>query len=415
MSNSSSAEKSPGGHGPPLPPGWLANWSPEHNAWYYVFPATGITQWVFPTSPTVQQQYEAVQGPNMQATTDPPNNTEVSEANQPPEEGDRGLGKASLALGGSFLAGSFLRNKLGNHQETHGKQDGMGTVAQSMAIASAGAVGAKIMGLFGNKQQQQPAVQTVTHTQTHFYPVYVPGPQASPQPSYCNQYPPGDSNYSHTPTGVTAGVASGVQSFASPHHAGGIPMSLQSASTIVAFPSQGGPPLHIYGAVFADVDVTQIVRSLVTRQQTLQIKGDTLVQQFGDPWPEAERKMFNVLYSYGDRPMELIAADTTTSNIEIKHEAISKKRMEFCQAPPSRIIAAVWGYENALTRARIEQLEKEGELDGTGDNLGAGGFWGWEPKTLVCYYRTNTGDVGITCCRDGGTIRLPWNQLAKWC
>jgi hypothetical protein len=259
----------------------------------------------------VQQQYEAVQGPNMQATMDPPNNTEVSEANQPPEEGDRGLGKASLALGGSFLAGSFLRNKLGNHQETHGQQDGMGTAAQSMAIASAGAgaVGAKIMGLFGNKQQQQPAVQTVTHTQTHFYPVYVPGPQASPQSPYYNQYPPGDSNHSPTPTGMTAGVGSGVQSFASPHHAGGIPMSLQSASTIVAFPSQGGPPLHIYGAVFADVDVTQIVRSLVTRQQTLQIKGDTLVQQFGDPWPEVERKMFNVLYSYGDRPMELIAAE----------------------------------------------------------------------------------------------------------
>ncbi|KAJ0133434.1 Pantothenate transporter liz1 [Fusarium oxysporum f. sp. albedinis] len=34
--------------------------------------------------------------------------------------------------------------------------------------------------------------------------------------------------------------------------------------------------------------------------------------------------------------------------------------MEFCQAPPSPIIAVVWGYENALTRARIEQLEKEG-------------------------------------------------------
>ncbi|SPJ78512.1 uncharacterized protein FTOL_06901 [Fusarium torulosum] len=381
MSNLPSTETSLGSNGPPLPPGWLAKWSPEHNAWYYVFPATGVTQWALPTFPPVQQQYEAVQGPNTHATPNPPNNTDVGEANQPPE-GDRGLGKASMALGGSFLAGSLLRNKRENHQGSHGQQDGLGKVAQSMAIAGAGAVGAKIMGLFGNKQQQQPAVQTVTHTQTHFYPVYVPGPQASPQPSYYNQHPPVDSNYAHTPTGETAGVVSGVQSFASPDHTGGIPMPLQSPSPIVAFPSQSGPPpLHIYGAVFADIDVTHIVRSLVTPQQTLQIKGDTLVQQFGDPWIEVERKMFNVLYSYGDRPMELIAADTTTSNIEIKHEAISKKRMEFCQAPPSRIIAAVWGYENALTRARIEQLEKEGEMDGTGDTLGPGGFWGWEPKT----------------------------------
>lgn len=260
-----------------------------------------MTQWALPTFPPIQRQYEAVQGLNTHATTDPPNNTQMGEVTQPPEEGDRGLGKASLALGGSFLAGSFLRNKLENHQESPGQQGGLGKVAQSVAIAGAGAVGAKIIGLFGNKQQQQPAVQTVTHTQTHFYPFYVPGSQASPQPPQYNQYPPGDSNYSHTPTGVS--------SFASPHQTGDMPMSLQSPSTIVASPSQGGPPLHIYGAVFADVDVTNIVRSLVTRQQTLQIKGDTLVQQFGDPWPEVERKMFNVLYSYGDRPMELIAAE----------------------------------------------------------------------------------------------------------
>lgn len=73
------------------------------------------------------------------------------------------------------------------------------------------------------------------------------------------------------------------------------------------------------------------------------------------------------------------------------------------------------GLRTFCRRARIEQLEKEGELDGTGDSLGAGGFWAWEPKTFVCYYKTDTGDVGIACCRDGGTIRLPWNPLAKWC
>jgi hypothetical protein len=76
-----------------------------------------------------------------------------------------------------------------------------------------------------------------------------------------------------------------------------------------AFTPQNGPPLHIYGAVFADRDVTQIVKSLVTPQQTLTLSGDTLAEKLGDPWPEAGRKMFNVLYSYGDRPMELIAAE----------------------------------------------------------------------------------------------------------
>ena len=47
-------------------------------------------------------------------------------------------------------------------------------------------------------------------------------------------------------------------------------------------PPQMGPPLYIYGAVFADKDVTQIVRSLITPQQTLSLKGETLAQQLGD-------------------------------------------------------------------------------------------------------------------------------------
>ncbi|KAF4345563.1 hypothetical protein FBEOM_513 [Fusarium beomiforme] len=370
-SNFSSAEAPLGGNRPPLPPGWVANWSQEHNTWYYVFPATGATQWEFPVSPPGGQQNQTLQDPNHPPIASSLNDTEGGSTNQPLGDGDRGLGKTAFAMGGGFLAGSALHNKFGKHHESHGHQDGFGKVAQSFAVAGAGAVGAKIMGLFGNKNQvQQPAVQTTTHThtQTHYYPVYVPAPQASPAPPYYGQHPP---SYHQTSTSEPVGVAPGVQSFSPPHHAGSMPTPIHGPGSMGAFQPQSGPPLQIYGAVFVDKDVTQAVRSLVTPQQTLQIAGDSLVEQFGDPWPEVERKMFNVLYSYGDRPMELLAADTTTANIEIKHEAISKRRMEFCQSPPSRVIAAVWGYENALTRARIEKLETEGELDGAGDSLGA--------------------------------------------
>ncbi|KAF5716817.1 hypothetical protein FMUND_6113 [Fusarium mundagurra] len=310
------------------------------------------------------------QDPNVPTIENHPTATD----NQVVGDGDRGLGKTALAVGGGFLAGSSLRNKFEKHHDGHGQQNGLGKMAQSAAIAGAGAVGAKIMGLFGNKQQQQPAappVQVAPQTQVHFYPVYVPGPQVSPPPPHYAQHSPGNYNYGHCHTAETVGTAPGMQSLGSSHQTGTAPMSLQSPGPVGAFQPQSGPLLHIYGAVFADKDVTQIVRSLVTPRQTLQTKGDSLVEQFGDPWPDVERKMFNVLYSYGDRPMELLAADTTSSNIEINHEALSKKRMEFCQAPPSLIIAAVWGLENVLTRSRIEQLEKDGELDGAGDTLGA--------------------------------------------
>ncbi|KAG5778325.1 hypothetical protein H9Q73_008025 [Fusarium xylarioides] len=232
-------------------------------------------------------------------------------------DGDRGLGKTALAIGGGFLAGSSLRNKFETHHEGYGQQNGLGKMAQSAAIAGAGAVGAKIMGLFGNKQQQppaappvQPATYTQTQTQMHFYPVYVPGPHVSPPPPlHYGQHPPSSSSYAHSHTAGTVGAAPGIESSGSPHQTVIAPISLQSPGSVGPFQPQSGPLLHIYGAVFADRDVTQIVRSLVTPQQTLQTKGDLLVEQFGDPWPEVERKMFNVLYSYGDRPMELLAAE----------------------------------------------------------------------------------------------------------
>lgn len=177
-----------------------------------------------------------------------------------------------------------------------------------------------------------------------------------------------DPNYGH----YAAGNAAGVPPAMSPGAMS--PGMAMNAGGPGGFPSQAGPPLYIYGAVFADSDVTQVVRSLVTPQQTLTLSGETLVKQLGDPWPEAERKQFSVLYAYGDRPMEIVAAElaslisadygsrvstntpvhsTTTVIIEIKNEAISKKRMEYCQPPPSQIIACVWGIESALTYVHV--------------------------------------------------------------
>lgn len=198
-------------------------------------------------------------------------------------------------MGGGYLLGH------GHKHEQH-QQHGLGKVTQSMAMAGAGAIGAKIFGLFGNKQQHQPPPP---QTQVHVYPVYVPGPQAAPSPgppSCYGQPPPAGQNLGHYNS--TPDMTPLTQPY---HHGGGV----QSPATggMGAFTPQNGPPLHIYGAVFADRDVTQIVRNLATPQQTLILTGDTLVEKLGDPWSEAERKMFNVLYSYGDRPMELIAAE----------------------------------------------------------------------------------------------------------
>jgi hypothetical protein len=67
-----------------------------------------------------------------------------------------------------------------------------------------------------------------------------------------------------------------------------------------------GPRLHIHAAAYADRDVTDGVRSLVSADQKLTITN--LFDEFGDPWPEAKQKGFNCLYQYGDRPLEVWAS-----------------------------------------------------------------------------------------------------------
>lgn len=69
---------------------------------------------------------------------------------------------------------------------------------------------------------------------------------------------------------------------------------------------------------------------------------------------------------------------------------------------------------NPSSLARRQQLETEGEIECNAEGLGEGGFWSWEPRNLVCYWRNDAGDVQITCGKEGGTMRMPWNALAKW-
>ncbi|CAH0057548.1 unnamed protein product [Clonostachys solani] len=452
----SSPTATAGAPGPLLPPGWEANWSPEHNTWYYIFTATGLTQWEFPAfqppqppftpiSPALEKQAPAPDQQNIvpdqqgaiadQQSPDanqtrafpfpdqqlPPPDQYQSDtlqgAGPPPQDGDRGLGTTALALGGGFLAG----NAFGNHHHG-GSGAGFGKMAASFA---AGAIGTKVFGFLKNKPQKQPTYtpqpqpQPQVQTQVHYYPAYMPSPQGpppqgmmtppgpmtpphAPPPSYhgYGQSPPVTQNLGHNSSPAPSGPPPGFQSPAAP--------------TMGNFAPPSGPQLHIHAAAFADKNVTDLVRRLVTPQQELLLKGENLVEKLGDPWPEVERKMFSVLYSYGERPMELLAVCSNKGNIEIKNEAISKTRMDFCHAPPSRIVACVWGTENALTTQRLEKLEQEGEMEGSAGILGNGGFWAWELKALICYYRTETGSVDIKFCRDGGTIRLPWNPLAKW-
>jgi hypothetical protein len=186
------------------------------------------------------------------------------------------------------------------------------------------------------------------------------------------------------------------------------------------------PRLYIHCAAYCDKDVTKEVRALVTPEQSLELKGDDFYSHFGDPWPGII-KSFSVIYSYGERPWELIAGANWgggTFSI-IPHQALDTERMAFIQDEPGKLVALVWGFNNGLVGgegvvAKKERIETTGEFPVNDTWMGGNGYqrfkWpdGNAPKTAIAYYRAEGGVIKFASGREGGTCRMPWNPLAKW-
>lgn len=291
-----------------------------------------------------------------------------------------------------------------------------GSMATVIGSAGVGALGAK---LFGGKTKPQAAsppqpAPSPAHAATwaspppyQSYPAVHSSPSVYPVP----MGPPMPLN---GPNHGQYGTAmSGATNFSHNQHQPMSPPPTTGSGATGAFyggSSPSGPRLIIHAAYFADKDVTEKVRMLVRPEQ--KISFEKMKDEFGDPWPEAERKALSILYQYGDRPMEVWAGSTENHPVAIQNEALSNERMMFVNKNPGRIVSLIWGQASVLTDLRIEKLEKDGELDCK--DLGDGGWWGWEPRTLICYYRSPDGTIKGCHAREGGTLRLPWNPLAKW-
>jgi len=73
------------------------------------------------------------------------------------------------------------------------------------------------------------------------------------------------------------------------------------------FHNANKPRLTIHAATFAGEDVTQKVQLLVKDDQSFSIAGGSMIENFGDPWPDSGWcRELCVLYQYGDRPLEVL-------------------------------------------------------------------------------------------------------------
>ena len=290
----------------------------SHKSRFYVHPATNASQWEYPTGPeyacqpatTPQPTYYAPPQPQSaeQGVVPPPTNGE-------PAPADRGImGKMSnlnpkaqtaLAVGGGLAAGALLEHKIDEFSEHHhGRHQGLDTMAGLLGAAGAGELGAKIGKFFGGKHQ---AAQAGPH------PVPVPAAPVPAAPGAASLGPGfgGLGNFASGGAAVLAG--SGVSNLLHHSNQGGAPSGTTTGAepggmgSFFGGPLYSGPHLIIYAATYADRDVTERARTLVTPDQVFSLDCKQLSDEFGDPWPENKRKMFSVLYQYGDRPLEVWA------------------------------------------------------------------------------------------------------------
>jgi hypothetical protein len=243
--------------------------------------------------------------------------------------------QTALAVGGGLAAGALLEHELsgfGHHHRRHHHHSGLGLMTGLIGVAGAGAIGAKMAGLWGGNQGGQqpppPAVYPAPGTQWQAGPpTYgAPPPQASPPiagpPTYslppAEHQPSGSGpGYGNAALGVGAGVAGAYAAHEASglpyHHSGTVENSAAGpglASTFMSPVNAGKPPLIIHAATWSVADITQKMRMLVRPDQTINIPCNKLVEEFGDPWPESGKgghKGFAILYQYGERPMEVLA------------------------------------------------------------------------------------------------------------
>jgi hypothetical protein len=200
-----------------------------------------------------------------------------------------------------------LGHKIDEFKHHHGDNQDLGTMAGLLSTAGAGALGAKLSGFFGKKGNAQASPPVAAAS------VY-PGP-ISPAPALAAPVAvspgPGFGGPGAFAAGTTAGYASG--GAANPYYygnPGGPPPGATTGGGAGSFYggfAPSGPRLIIHGATYADMDVGAKVVALVTPDQVLSLECKKLNDEFGNPWPENGRKGFNVLYQYGDRPLEVWA------------------------------------------------------------------------------------------------------------
>lgn len=188
------------------------------------------------------------------------------------------------------------------------------------------------------------------------------------------------------------------------HH----PQSADEGDTV---PTPSGQ-LIIHAAYRADQDVTQLLRSLVSHDQTLQIDTRHSLPS-SDPWYNV-LKTISIMYQFTDGPLQLIVCDDASGMIFIGPTS-SPQRHYFNPAgrhtEKLNILAVVWGgmhgHPGPLDAAQFRWIAEKRKFPCTNEWFGFDGRLNW-PKTCHVFYEFGTtGTIHCMTAREGDTIVIP--------
>jgi hypothetical protein len=166
------------------------------------------------------------------------------------------------------------------------------------------------------------------------------------------------------------------------------------------------PRLKIHAAVFADLDITDKVQSMVTVDQTLSLDCMRANEYFGSVW-YGTRKAICILYQYEGREMELLVT-REDEMINIDHnEPVDACRLRMLRSE-GKIMAVIWGLRDGLQgesgEFRKAAIEICKSFKCTNDWFGFDGYPN-EVKSCTVFLRDGDGVRAVTA-REGDNLSL---------
>jgi hypothetical protein len=175
-------------------------------------------------------------------------------------------------------------------------------------------------------------------------------------------------------------------------------------------PSTTNVELIIHAAYWADLDVTHVLRSRISHNQTLQIN-TSAIYPF-DPWPNV-LKPLSVMYQYTNGDLQLLICDEG-SGVKFISPTRPLRRNFFNPAVQQddkmNILAVIWGsmhsHPEPLDASQFRWITGNARFPCTNQWFKFDGLPNW-PKTCHVFYRYGTtGVIRCIAMREGQECRL---------